>query len=80
MQVHKNQSLTLALSSPLQTIERLVNELPANQRIALVQRKYHGLGYGEIANSLGISEETARRSVHEAYRVLRNQLNGRQLL
>jgi DNA-directed RNA polymerase specialized sigma24 family protein len=80
MQVHNDQGSVSALSSPLQTVERLVNELPANHRIALVQRKYYGLGYDDIAANLGISEETARRCVHESYRFLRNQLNGLQLM
>ena len=80
MQAHKDRVSVLASGSLVQTIEQLVHELPAKQRIALVQRKYYGLSYDEIAANLGISEDTARRNVQQAYRVLRNQLTSRHLM
>jgi RNA polymerase sigma-70 factor (ECF subfamily) len=58
----------------LREVETFVEGLPPKQRIALVQRKYLDLGYPEIAETLGCSEEAARRSVHEALRKLRDRI------
>lgn len=64
-----------ALAGPLlQEVEELINDLPANQRIALMLRKYQRREYDEIAATLEISQEKARRDVHQAYRKLREQL------
>ena len=54
-----------------------MDRLPPKQRVALVLRKYHGLGYDEIAASLDTSESAARADVHQAFRELRERLNGR---
>jgi RNA polymerase sigma-70 factor, ECF subfamily len=47
--------------------------LPPRQRAALVQRKFHNLGYAEIAASLGCSETAARDCVYTALRTLRSR-------
>ncbi|MDX1389765.1 MAG: RNA polymerase sigma factor, partial [Acidobacteriota bacterium] len=52
----------------------LVQTLPQRQRIALVQRKYEGLPYREIATTLGCSEQTARAHVYQAMTKLRRHL------
>ncbi len=52
----------------------LVRTLPQRQRIALVQRKYEGLPYQEIATTLGCSEQTARAHVYQAMTKLRRLL------
>jgi RNA polymerase sigma factor (sigma-70 family) len=58
----------------LQEAWEIVNGMPAKQRFALVLRKYQRLEYAEIAASLEISEETAKQSVYQAYRRLREQV------
>lgn len=57
----------------LREVAEAVEALPTRQRAAIVQRKYQGLGYAEIAASLGISEETARAHVYQGLRKLRAQ-------
>jgi DNA-directed RNA polymerase specialized sigma24 family protein len=52
--------------------------LPPTQRVALVQRMFHNLGYAEIAASLGGSETAARECVYTALRTLRSH-SGNQL-
>lgn len=54
-------------------VERFVQTLPAKQRVALILRKYHELGYPEIAANLKCSEAAARANVHEALRKLRDR-------
>jgi RNA polymerase sigma-70 factor (ECF subfamily) len=61
----------------LREVSAFVNLLPAKQRIALILRKYHGLGYREIAANLETSEGAARANVHEAMRKLRDQFHHR---
>ena len=57
----------------LQT-ERLstwLDQLPPRQNEALVLRYYHGFEYSEIANLLGINEQTSRNLVQKALHTLR---------
>jgi RNA polymerase sigma factor (sigma-70 family) len=60
----------------LRTIARAVQALPPRQRGALMLRQFHGLGYAEIAASLGGSEAGARANVYQAVRKLRAALGG----
>lgn len=61
----------------LREVDAFVESLPLKQRVALVQRKYHDLSYGEIAQNLRCSEAAARASVHEALRKLRERFGDR---
>jgi RNA polymerase sigma-70 factor (ECF subfamily) len=61
----------------LQEVERFVEALPDKQRVALILRKYHELGYDEIAANLKSSEAAARANVHEALRKLRTCFGDR---
>ena len=61
----------------LREVEEAVAALPPKQRVALVQRKHHGLEYAEIAANLRCSEAAARASVHEALRKLRERFGDR---
>lgn len=61
----------------LRDVEAFILGLPPKQRVALILRKYHGHGYGEIAEALRCSEEAARANVHEALRKLRTQFAHR---
>jgi RNA polymerase sigma-70 factor (ECF subfamily) len=54
-----------------------VGRLPAKQRAALVLRRYHGLGYGEVAARLGCDEAAARANVHRALCKLRARFGDR---
>jgi RNA polymerase sigma-70 factor (ECF subfamily) len=57
----------------LREVAQAVEGLPPRQRAAIVQRKYQGLSYAEIAASLGCSEQTARAHVYQGMRKLRAQ-------
>jgi RNA polymerase sigma-70 factor (ECF subfamily) len=61
----------------LSEVAAFMDQLPAKQRVALVLRKYHGLGYDEIAANLDTSEGAARSGVHQALRDLRERFDGR---
>jgi RNA polymerase sigma-70 factor, ECF subfamily len=61
----------------LAEVENFIERLPTKQRIALVLRKYHELGYDEIAANLNSSEAAARANVHEALRKLRECFGDR---
>lgn len=58
-------------------VEAFIAALPLKQRLALIQRKYHELGYDEIAANLRCSEAAARANVHEALRKLRDRFGDR---
>jgi RNA polymerase sigma factor (sigma-70 family) len=50
-----------------------VRELPPKQRTALALRYVADAGYEEMAATMGISEDAARRNVHEALKRLRTE-------
>lgn len=58
----------------LQAIASAVETLPYKQRAALVLRKFQGMGYDEIAKTLGSNEATARANVYQALKKLRAML------
>lgn len=60
----------------LREVELFVQTLPAKQRVALILRKYHELGYADIAENLKCSEAAARANVHEALRKLRDRFGN----
>jgi len=60
-------------------LERVIEGLPLRQRLAFVLRKIHDLSYEEIARSLGCSEESARAHVFQAFRKVRQGLDGHAL-
>jgi RNA polymerase sigma factor (sigma-70 family) len=51
----------------------LVRALPTKQRTALALRYVFDAAHAEIASVMGISEEAARRNVHEALKRLRTE-------
>lgn len=61
----------------LHEIKIFVEHLPPKQRIALVLRKFHGLGYDDVAATLGCTEGAARTNVHQALRKLRDAFEDR---
>ena len=48
-----------------------MGELPPKQRAALLLRKYEGLSYAQVADSLGITEASARANVYQAMKKMR---------
>lgn len=52
----------------------VLGRLSSRQRMALLQRKYEGLSYSEIALTLGCSEQTARAHVYQAMEKIRRAL------
>ena len=60
----------------LRAVVRAVEALPPRQRAALVLRRFHGLGYAEIAASVGGTEASARANVYQAVKRLRATLGG----
>lgn len=63
-------------SELLARVECAIQSLPTKQRIAFLQRKFVGLTYGEIAENLQCSEDSARAHVYQAVRKLRRQFSG----
>ncbi len=55
----------------LREVAQAINALPPRQQAAIVQRKYQGLSYAEIAHSLNCSPDTARAHVYQGLRKLR---------
>lgn len=64
-----------ATALPDEQLWSSVAELPDKQRTAVTLRFLIDSSYGEIADVMGISEEAARRNVHEALKRLRKELN-----
>ena len=60
----------------LRAVAAAVETLPPRQRAALVLRQFQGLGYAEIAATLGGNEAAARANVYQALKRLRAALGG----
>ncbi len=65
----------------LVAVARAVEELPEQQRAALIMRKYQELSYAEIAAALECNEAAARANVYQAVKKLQTRLgvNGHVL-
>lgn len=61
----------------LEAIHEAVQGLPLKQRAALMMRKYQELDYGEIAEALKCSPESARANVYQGLRKLRTSFASR---
>lgn len=72
-----DQAAALDARDLLAEVEIFIAALPLKQRLALIQRKYHELSYGDIAANLKCSQDAARASVHEALRKLRDRFGDR---
>jgi RNA polymerase sigma-70 factor (ECF subfamily) len=60
----------------LRAVALAAERLPPRQRAALVLRQFHGLGYAEIAATVGGNATTARANVYQAIKKLRAALGG----
>jgi RNA polymerase sigma-70 factor (ECF subfamily) len=56
----------------LRAVSRAIQQLPHNQRSALLLRKYQGLSYAEIGLALDCSPDSARANVYQALKKLRH--------
>lgn len=52
----------------------IIDRLPFKQKVALIQRKFHGLDYESIAEILRCSPEAARANVFQALKKIRETL------
>ena len=59
----------------LATVARAVEELPAQQRTALIMRRYQELSYTDIATALDCTEAAARANVYQAMKKLQAKLS-----
>lgn len=55
-------------------VKQVVENLPANQRMAVVLSKYQGLGYQEIARSMGISAKAVKSLLARARTNIKERL------
>ena len=59
-------------------VARAVEELPEQQRAALIMRKYQELSYAEIAAALECTEAAARANVYQAVKKLQAQFTANE--
>lgn len=59
-----------------EALSRALEELPTEQRRAVLGRVTHGLGYDALAEGTGMSEEAVRARVSRGLRALRIRLSG----
>jgi len=59
----------------LAAVARAVENLPDQQRAALIMRKYQELSYAEIAAALDCTEAAARANVYQAVRKLQTKFS-----
>jgi len=57
-------------------IERLLLELPLQQRVAVIMRDIEGLSYEEIAESMKISLGTVKSRIARGREMLKRHING----
>ena len=57
-------------------VRAALNELPANQREAILLHRYEGLSFAEVAEALGASETAVKVRAHRGYERLRVKLRG----
>jgi len=55
-------------------VKAAIDRLPLDLREPLIQSRYHGLSYREIAQVLGVSHRTVEERVAQAYDKLRREL------
>lgn len=58
------------------SLHRALSTLPAQEHAAFVLKVVEGLGYPEVASSLGVAESTARNQVMQARRKLERALSA----
>ena len=62
-----------------QVVERLMANLPEEQRTVIVLKEYHGLTFHEIAELLGCPLSTVKTRLYQGLTVLRREMKSREL-
>ena len=57
-------------------IRQAINDLPDNQRLAVILRRYDSFSYAEIAETLGVSDKAVKSLLSRAKVNLRRRLSG----
>ena len=63
------------LSERKKKFEKVLNQLPQKQRVALLMNKMQGLTYKEIAESLNLSQKAIEKRISQALNTLKQNLN-----
>ena len=57
-------------------IQAAINDLPENQRIAVLLRRYESFSYAEIAATLNVTDKAVKSLLSRARVSLKNKLSG----
>ncbi len=57
-------------------VHAALGQLPDSQREAILQHRFHGISFAEIAAAEGISESAVKVRAHRGYQTLRGLLKG----
>lgn len=57
-------------------VHKALEQLPAAQREAILQHRFHGLSFAEIAVAEGVTESAVKVRAHRGYERLRELLKG----
>lgn len=57
-------------------VHSAIQQLPENQRAAIVMHRFQELSFAEIAEALGVSESAVKVRAHRGYKRLRELLRG----
>jgi len=67
----------LLMQEEREEVKRMLNELPPQQRVAVIMRDIEGLSYEEIAESLNVSLGTIKSRIARGREILKHHLNGK---
>jgi RNA polymerase sigma-70 factor (ECF subfamily) len=73
--IRSNPSKKLESQEITQMIQKAIQKLPEEQRLVLIMKEYQGMKFREIAESLEISENTAKSRLYYALKALKKTLN-----
>lgn len=59
-------------------LKEFINGLPEARKQAIYMKAVYGLSNTQIADILGISEAAARKRISDAYKIIKNYINGEQ--
>ncbi|MEM6634136.1 MAG: RNA polymerase sigma-70 factor [Bacteroidota bacterium] len=59
-----------------QKLERVLNELPEDQRVVFLMNRVEKMKYREIAELLGISQKTVEKRMHKALLIIKEKIGN----
>ena len=71
---HRSPDCLLENKEKQQTIRRIVDSLPPNQKTAVILKRFHGLSYREIADVMQCSVSAVEARLHRAKQNLKKKL------